>query len=206
VRSVEILREDHALMRRVLVCLGRAVEEALAGGRIDEEIFSKALGFAKEFVHGIHQAREEILSRHARRRGLDGGGTNACNDILDFLGAALRALPDAAQAGRAVELHDARRESGGYRRRGDPAARRLLAENAKAYVGLARSHIVGREEVLRGAERGLSEDDDRMLLSLFEAAERRLGGEPPRHYAELVREIEARAKVCEESDHRAMSH
>jgi len=186
VRSVEILREDHALMRRVLICLGRAVEEALAGGRIDEEVFGKALGFAKEFVHGIHQAREEILSRHARRAGLDGGGANACNDILDFLGAALTALPDAAQA--------------------EPAARRLLAENAKAYVGLARSHIVGREEVFRDAERGLSEDDDHMILSLFEAAERRLGGEPPRHYAEVVREIEARAKVPEGSGDRAMSH
>ncbi|MHC4198523.1 MAG: hemerythrin domain-containing protein [Planctomycetota bacterium] len=185
-RSVEILREDHALMRRVLACLGRAVEEALAGGRIDEEVFGKALGFAKEFVHGIHQAREEILSRHARRKGLDGGGANPCNDILDFLGAALRALPDAVQ--------------------GEPAARRLLAENAKAYVGLARSHIVGREGVFRGVERGLSEDDDRMLLSLFEAAERRLDGESPRHYAEVVREIEARAKATEESGHRAMSH
>jgi hemerythrin-like domain-containing protein len=177
VRSVEILREDHLLMRRALGCLARAVEEALAGGHIDEEVFGKALGFAKEFIHGIHQAREEILSRHVRRRGLDGGGANACNDILDFLGAALRALPDAAQ--------------------GDPAARRLLAENAKAYVGLARSHIVGREGVLSTAERGLSEDDDRMVLSLFEAAERRLGGESPGHYAELVREIEARAKAPE---------
>jgi hemerythrin-like domain-containing protein len=175
VRSVEILREDHALMRRVLGRLGRAVEEALAGGCVDEDVFRKALGFAKEFVHGIHQAREEILSRHARRMGLDGGGTNPCNDILDFLGAALRALPDAAQ--------------------GEPAARRLLAENAKAYVGLARSHIVGREEVFRAAERALSEDDDRMLLSLFEAAERKLGGGAPARYAELAREIEARAKA-----------
>ena len=158
----------------------------LAGGRIDEDVFRKGLGFAKEFVHGIHQTREEILSRHARRRGPDRGGNSVRIDILDFLGAALRALPDAAQ--------------------GEPAARRLLGENAKAYVGLAESHIVDREDVFCGVERALSEDDDRMILSLFEAAEQRLGGAAPRHYAQLVDEIEAREKATEGTGRGGMSH
>lgn len=157
-RSVEALRKDHELIRRTLSCLERAAEEVQSGGRVEEDVFRKAFDFARGFVHGPHQIREEILSRHAMKSGLDGGGTEVCSDILDFLGAALRALPEALQ--------------------GEPTARRLLSENAKAYVGLVRSHIVSREELFEAAESIFSEEDERTLSSLFRAAESTRRGSP----------------------------
>jgi hemerythrin-like domain-containing protein len=173
VRSVEILRREHALIGLVLARLEDAVQAVQSGGAVDEVLLRKAFEFAQGFVHGVHQAKEEIFSRRAVDRGLAGGDADGCSDVLDFAGAAVRALADALE--------------------GDAAARRLLSENAKAYVGLVRSHIIGRKAIFKTAEGTLSEEDDRLLVSLFSAAEERFGTDVAERYARLAEEIRQEA-------------
>jgi hemerythrin-like domain-containing protein len=152
-RAIELLRNEQTLIERVVSCLGRAADAVREGGPVDKELFLKALEFVNGFAHRVHQAREDILLRHMEEHGLLVPETTAHGDTREFADAMVRALPEAA--------------------RGDDAARRMLSENAKAYVGLVRSHMQRAEtDVFAAAEAGLSNEDDQAMLSLFRAAER----------------------------------
>ncbi|MHC4253670.1 MAG: hemerythrin domain-containing protein [Planctomycetota bacterium] len=173
-RSIELLRREHVLIEKVVASLDRAADFAREGERVDEELFLRALDFTNGFTHRVHRAKEEVLSRLAAGRGLLEAESRPCSDLLDFSGAMLRALPEAA--------------------RGEPTARRLLSENAKAYVALMRSHFRGREALFDVAERSLAEEDDRTLVTLFERVERQLGQGQVERYRRLADEVHERSE------------
>ena len=174
-RSIELLRREHALIEKVADCLDGAADSLRTSGRVDEELFLKALEFINGFTHRVHQAKEEILSRLAVDRCLVEAESRPCRDLLDFGGAMLAALPEAA--------------------RGEPAARRMLSENAKAYVALIRSNVRSREMLFDAVERSFSERDDRTLVALFQEAERRLGEGAVERYGRLADEIDERGEA-----------
>jgi hemerythrin-like domain-containing protein len=174
-QSIGLLRHEHALIEKVAACLDRAADSVQAGGPVHEEFFLKTLEFINGLVHRVHQAREEILSRFVIERCRMEAEVRPCSDLLDFSGAILRSLPEAAD--------------------GEPAARRLLSENAKAYVALVRSNIRSRRMLFDTVERSLSEGDDRTLVALFEEAECRLGEGAAERYGRLADAIEKRSEA-----------
>jgi hemerythrin-like domain-containing protein len=181
-RAIELLRDEHALIGRVASCLGRAAEAVRSGGPVDEELFLKALEFVDSFAHRVHQVKEDILFRRMEEHGVPMPEMTAHADTREFADAMVRALPEAS--------------------RGDDAARRMLSENAKAYVGLARSHMQRVEtDVFAAAEAGMSDHEDQAMLSLFRAAERAVSHEANEVSAErvgrLADEVEQRQERAE---------
>ena len=170
-QAIETLRREHEVIGKVLAGLERAAGAVQSGGRVHEGLFLKALECVRGFVYGLHQAKEDILFRKLAEKGLVGPEGREHGDIGEFAAACLRALPEAA--------------------RGDPASRRMLAENAKAYVGILRSHIAREEgELFDEALRTLSADDDRELTAAFGRIERELGEGESGRYERLAGEVE----------------
>jgi hemerythrin-like domain-containing protein len=67
----------------------------------------------------------------------------------------------------------------------------MLAENAKAYVAILRSHMAREDaDLLGAAARTLSEDDGRELAAAFARIERELGEGESARYERLAGEIE----------------
>jgi hemerythrin-like domain-containing protein len=192
-QAIDTLRREHEVIVKVLAALERAAEAARpdsARGRggpgwpgssqsaekVHRELFLKALEFVTGFVQRLHQAREEVLLRRLAGHEVPAADEREHGEIGEFAAACLRALPDAA--------------------RGDPASRRMLAENAKAYVGILRSHIAREEDDLfDAATRALSEDDDREITAAFGRIERELGEGEPGRYEKLAGEVGELAKA-----------
>lgn len=170
-QTIETLRREHEAIGKVLASLERAADAVQSGGSVHETLFLKAIEFVTEFAHRLHQAKEEVFSRRLAEHGLVGPEGREHGDIGKFAAACLRVLRNAA--------------------RGDPASRRMLAENAKAYVGILRSHIALEDnELFDAATRELTEHDDREIMSAFGRIERELGEAPAGRYERLAAEVE----------------
>jgi len=171
VQVIDTLRREHEVIRKALAVFESAADAVQSGGSVREELFLKTLEFITRFVHRLHQAKEDILFRRLAGKGLAGPEAREHEDVREFAAACAKALPGAA--------------------RGDPASRRMLAENAKAYVGILRSHIALEDsDILNAALQSLSEEDDREIMAAFERVERELGEGAAGRYERLAGEIE----------------
>ncbi len=157
-------------MRRLLRCLERAAAAIRAGGPVCDGALVEGLRLIDVFVCRGHYAKERHLLGIMRARGLrsPAGLLDEHRDSIDFVAAMLRSLPRAA--------------------RGDQSARRMLAENATAYVGFMRAHIEREEKFLfSAADEGLPERDDADAAGAYDQIDRRTGW--PRGGA-LARDLE----------------
>lgn len=153
-KSLDVLRDEHAAIQQMLVRLNHSADSVLAGRRLDEQRLSRVMRFIHGFNQRIHQAKEEALFRSLTPRAPELGALpDRHAEIRGFAQAMSRVLPAA--------------------RRRDPAALRLLAENAKAYVGLIRRHMAWEQETFFPlAAQRLRAADDRALVELFAEIER----------------------------------
>ena len=157
-RCTAVLRAEHAVVARLLNCLERAAAAIFLGGPVHEGAFVRVFGLMNVFVCRGHFAKEGLLLEMLEGKGLWQlpGFPGEHRDSLEFAAAMLRALPEAA---------------GGTR-----PARRMLAENATAYVGFMRSHIAREERlVFSEADSVLTDLDDAAAVEAFAEIDCRTG-------------------------------
>lgn len=125
---IQILINEHALIRQFLDNLVFAVDKLETGERLAVEFFEKALQFARNFADKFHHLKEEHLmfAQLAQKKG----------GVLD---GPIEALRHQHERGRdfITEIHNA---LDGYAR-GDEVHTTNLVENSAAYIHLLRHHL-----------------------------------------------------------------
>ncbi len=161
--AIEILVEEHALIRRFLDCLVLALEHLDEGVRIPPDFFLKAVRFARDFADRYHHVKEELyLFAHVAQKadekfvapceGLRMQHECGRNHIVEAAGA----IDDYTQ--------------------GSHAAAAQLAENLHAYVTLLRRHIHAEDfRVFPMISQWMTEADDRAMRELYRQEEARFG-------------------------------
>ncbi|MHC4247553.1 MAG: hemerythrin domain-containing protein [Planctomycetota bacterium] len=158
-RCTTALREEHAVMLRLLDCLERAAAAIRAGGPVCDGALVRGFRLINVFVCRGHYAKERHLLTMMKARGLWplAGFLDEHRDSLDFAAAMVRSLPEAA--------------------RGEQSARRMLAENATAYVGFMRAHIAREDEVVfAAADEILTQQDDAAAARAYDQVDHQTGG------------------------------
>jgi hemerythrin-like domain-containing protein len=156
----QILNAEHRVILRVLACLERIREQAVAQGHLDGDSAAEAIAFFREFADRCHHGKEE---RHLfglmERRGvpLAGGPIGVMLSEHDLGREQVRGM-DAALSGAS---------------QGQPDALRGFAEHARLYVELLRAHIAKEDGILFPmADQVLSPQDQHELGAAFARVER----------------------------------
>lgn len=178
------LRDDHRLIRHVLAVLEELVGRAARGEKLEIDPVDAALVFFRDFEHGAHHAREELLLEALETAGVEpAGGPPAMVAEEHALGAGL------------LESFEAAAEA--FRTAGEPALPELLRE-ARTYAGFLRRHADKEEHCLFGfADRVLAGGRARELAASTAA----LAADP----ALARREARAREAVTRELARRGMA-
>jgi hemerythrin-like domain-containing protein len=158
-RCTAVLREEHRVVLRMLGCLERAANAIHVGGPVCDGTFVGVFRLINVFISQGHYAKEKYLLRMLEPRGTWplAGFLDEHRDSLDFAAAMLRSLPEAA--------------------RGNRSARRMLAENATAYVGYMRAHIAKEERlVFSAAADVLTRRDDAEAVHAYAQVDCQTGG------------------------------
>ena len=162
-KSLEILKKEHGLIRHALDIYSLAKEELEIGERPPKEFFEKAIEFSRTFADRFHHFKEEYLMfglLAEKKEGLYDGEIGA----LRYQHERGRKFMDGIENSLA-----------GYSQR-DTIATTLLLENLASYISLLKLHIYIEDHIFfRMVEKELSEDEDRMLLEQFKHEEKRLG-------------------------------
>ncbi|MEP0846340.1 MAG: hemerythrin domain-containing protein [Phycisphaerae bacterium] len=155
-RPTDVLKAEHRVIERVLDALERMSES----GRIDHDLWLKAIDFLRNFADGCHHAKEEdALFPRLERAGVPrAGGPVGCMLDEHTRGRALIARMvgglDAAAAG-------------------DAGAARAVCEAAAAYIALLREHIWKEDNILFAmADRVLDAGEQGALRDEFDRTER----------------------------------
>ncbi len=160
---LEILTNEHGLMRRYLEELAQAGHRMESGARPPREFFEKAVEFARTFADRYHHFKEEYLMfvRMAQKR-------------KGEIDAQLEALRQQHERGRNLVAAVAERLDG-YAK-GDSVAAAELRENLAAYVTLLKHHMRTEDHVFYPmARRELDARDMEQLLEEFENDRARTG-------------------------------
>ena len=165
-RPMEVLRNEHGLIRQYLDNLALAVEKLESEERPPREFFEKAVQFARDFPDGVHHFKEELVLfvRLAQKHGGEIDGQ------ID----ALRQQHERAR--NHIAAIDA--AIGGYAE-GKPIATSELIENVAAYVALLRNHIHLEDHVFFPmAQEKISAAEEEQLHVEFERARQKAGRTP----------------------------
>ena len=147
------------MMLRMLDCLERAADAIRTGCPVPDADVVRILMLMNVLVYRGHYAKERCLFQRLRDRGPVPveGLQDEHRDSIDFATAMLKSLPDAV--------------------RGEPSARRMLAENATASVGFMRAHIAREEKLVFAlADAVLAEADCTELASVYDRIDVATGG------------------------------
>lgn len=174
-KPTQVLKEEHRLIERVLMCLERAV----AGDRVDVAVLAPGLEFVRGFADALHHRKEEdVLFPLMERRGFR-------SDVGPCV--VMRA-----------EHEDARAFVAGIERRlqgldqDDPASRRDLRGAVLTYAHFLREHIRKEDACLFPmADNVMTEPDAAELMRQFALADARDPGAKRRFHA-LADELAAR--------------
>ncbi len=178
-QAIEILREEHHWIGRMLDCLERELESARRSGRLEAEISAELLALFVHFADGLHQRREE-----------------SC--LFPRLLGRARSVDERIALGRLCGDHERERQSlrelnerllGAIY--GRPQDLRDFLREAEFFVVLHRQHLV--EENLRLlplAERLLESEDDGLLLAAYRDLERT--GPDPSRLGRRIHELSSR--------------
>lgn len=158
--ALDVLINEHRVIRRVLECLRAVTNQARAGGNLDGDSFRKLFDFFQQFVDRCHHRKEEAsLFPLLRERGV------GCQP------APLDTLLDEHEQGR-VQAR-AMTENLPAAEHGDAAARSRLCEHAEQYVRLLTEHIRKEDDCLfPTANVVLSASDQQALIAAFDEVER----------------------------------
>jgi hemerythrin-like domain-containing protein len=164
-KSLEILKKEHGLIRHALDIFSLAQEELEMGECPPKEFFEKAVEFSRTFADRFHHFKEEYLMFGLLAEKKEG-----------FYDGEIGALRYQHERGRrCVDKIETSIE--GYSQH-DAIATTMLLENLAAYIALLKLHIYIEDQIFfRMVEKDLSEEEDRMLLEQFRHEEKRIGSE-----------------------------
>jgi len=161
--AIEILINEHSLIRTFLENLALANEKLQNGERPPREFYDKAVQFARTFADRFHHFKEEqvMFLRLAQKKKGD----------IDSKIEMLRYQHD---RGRNF-VNEIANSLDGYDR-GDPIKTTALLENTAAYISLLRHHIHTEDHVFFPmVEEFLSEEEKQSLLDEFYVDENKSG-------------------------------
>lgn len=164
---VDILDEEHRVIRSVLDAMEREARSVHAGGPLRTEFWLSVSDFLENFADGCHHAKEEdLLFPALARRGIaEDGGPIGVMRQEHVQGRALRR-----------QIHDAATA-------GEP---RLLVEASRNFIYLLREHIQKEDTVLfQLARHALGAEETAALEKAFAAVD------PQTKYLDLAK------KLCE---------
>lgn len=163
VDAIDILIEEHALIRRFLDCLVLALEILAEGTRVPPAFFTKAVRFARDFADHFHHLKEEFYLF-----------THVAQKAQGKLAAHCEGLRLQHESGR-NHIVEATKAINEYAH-GSAIARARLAENLAAYVHLLRKHIHTEDFVIFPMiSRWITDADQRALSELYRQDEARFG-------------------------------
>jgi len=164
-KSLEILKKEHGLIRHALDIFALAQEELEMGERPPREFFEKAVEFSRTFADRFHHFKEEYLMFGLLAEKKEG-----------FYDGEIGALRYQHERGRKC-VDGVENSLEGYAQH-DAIATTMLLENLAAYIALLKLHIYIEDQIFfRMVEKDLSEEEDRMLLEQFRHEEKRIGSE-----------------------------
>ena len=134
-KAIEILKQEHRVIERVLKALESAAGRVETGRDIRPAFFTDAADFIRHFADGCHHQKEEgVLFKAMQAAGMpaDDGPIAAMLGEHERSRTLTRALTDAAEQWQA----------------GDDGARGETARVAREYVTLLREHILKEDSVL----------------------------------------------------------
>lgn len=161
--AIEMLSNEHALIRRYQDQLSLAVQRLENGQRPPREFFDKAVEFFRDFSDRCHHFKEEYLMffRLSQKKK---GGIDAQLDVLRFQHERSRSL-----------ISSVSNELYGYDS-GELIAATSLLEHLAAYLALLRNHVHIEEHQLYPMSRQeLTEEDLARLQVDFEKDRDRVG-------------------------------
>ena len=159
-RTIDVLREEHRWILRMLACLERLDAESERHGRLDADNAGELMALFTHFADGLHQEREEhclfprLLAR-ARSVGQRSDISRLCGEHEEERRAMGRMNAELLGAifGKTRSLRDFQRE-------------------ARRYVGLQRSHLLHENQALLPlAESLLTPEDDETVIQGFVSLE-----------------------------------
>ena len=164
-KATDVMREEHRVIKRVLLCLTAAADQAEKGDMLDAESIRKMIEFFRGFADRCHHGKEEArFFPVARQRGVGCAPGNI--DIL---------LAEHEQGRSHVR---AMAESLTAAEKGDSQAKARFCQNARQYVGLLTEHIRKEDDCLfPTADKALTATDQEALVRAFEQIEREEMGE-----------------------------
>jgi len=170
--AIEVLKREHALVRRLLRCLGALTVEARVTGVVDAKAARALLRLLERFVDWSHQDKEELhLFPHLLAR--------ATAEEAERLA---RVFGEHAQERRRLVAMHLHMEGAA---RGRSASIERFITNSLLYQRLQSKHVEAEESfVLPLAEAILTPADDRRVVRGFREIDRRLG--VPRRIEEEV--------------------
>jgi hemerythrin-like domain-containing protein len=134
-QATDILMEEHRVIERILACLEISANKVIAGQWVRPGFFLEAAQFIKGFADGCHHHKEEgVLFKSMV--------THGASDKEGPIAVMLWEHEQGRGYTRAMREAAERWESG------DQSASRTAAENALAYVGLLRQHIMKEDRIL----------------------------------------------------------
>ena len=172
---LDMLRDEHEIILRVLAALEGWLNQLEAGKPVRTETLRQAVQFFRGFADGCHHHKEEELLFPKLE---EGGPFGPVSVMLEEHEEGRTLVRGMSEAGERLESE---------------AGRRGVLECGRQYVALLRAHIDKENGVLFPlAERMLSADAMHMLAHAFEDSEAERAGEHETFLA-LVNEIESSA-------------
>jgi len=164
-KSLEILKKEHRLIRHALDIVSAAKEKLETGGHPSREFFEKAVEFSRTFADKFHHFKEEYLMFGLLAEKKDG--------FYDGEIGALR-----YQHERCRKCMDQIENSIHGYSQSDAVATTMLLENLASYISLLKLHIYIEDHIFFPmVEKDLSEDEDRLLSEQFRYEEKGTGAE-----------------------------
>jgi hemerythrin-like domain-containing protein len=174
---LEILRNEHGLIRQFVDNLSMAGEKMAEGERVPTEFFAKAVLFSKTFADEFHHPKEEYVMfvRLAQKKGgaMD-GEIESLRHQHEHAGNYMSAISSALN---------------GYDE-GNPMRTSDILENMGAYIIMERAHIHKEDHVFfpMVAEE-FSDDEMDQVKAEFEKVKEKAGGEKFEEAHKLIVEM-----------------
>jgi hemerythrin-like domain-containing protein len=179
ITAIEILVQEHILIRQFLDNLALAVEKLEEEERLPRQFFEKAVAFARHFAGRFHHFKEEYVMFGLLAQKKNGELDAKC-DSLRFQHE--RGRDHIIEIANSIE---------GYSK-GEDISTITLLENMAAYISLLRKHIHTEDFVLFPMiHEEVSEIENQALLEEFKREDRKFGDNFLEDNRKLVQELAA---------------
>lgn len=177
-RPTEILKNEHAVIKRMLNVLSLAADQLEKGKELDPSVFDRSLDFIRQFADYSHHGKEEdVFFAAVEEAGIpkDGGPVGVMLEEHD-------------EGRKAVQKMAAGLEK--YRA-GDKSAAKDICRGARDYVYVLRNHIPKEDDILYPmGDEVISVQGQAKMAQRFEEVQKERMGERERYYLQMVDDLE----------------